>query len=183
MGGSFTPDTPLFIKWKDSGLIDILPVSLLIDEHKVEIDGLGREYDYSSKPFEVLCRSGWVEPKYIYRHKTDKDIYEISDGNMKVNVTEDHSLFNDKMNKIKPSEISDDTKLEYNTNDIKPINIINSDINFTILGEVIAINGSSIIPRIVYNTTLSNMKKFYDGFMNFTIFEKSFANRRFVSMH
>ena len=84
---------------------------------------------------------------------------------MKVNVTEDHSLFNDKMNKIKPSEISDDTKLEYYTNDIKPINIINSDINFTILGEVIAINGSSIIPRIVYNTTLSNMKKFYDGFM------------------
>lgn len=165
VGDSFTPDTPLFIKWKDSGLIDILPVSLLINEHKVEIDGLGREYDYSSKPFEVLCRSGWVEPKYIYRHKTDKDIYEISDGNMKVNVTEDHSLFNDKMNKIKPSEISDDTKLEYNTNDIKPINIINSDINFTILGEVIAINGSSIIPRIVYNTTLSNMKKFYDGFM------------------
>lgn len=165
VGDSFTPDTPLFIKWKDSGLIDILPVSLLINEHKVEIDGLGREYDYSSKPFEVLCRSGWVEPKYIYRHKTDKDIYEISDGNMKVNVTEDHSLFNDKMNKIKPSEISDDTKLEYYTNDIKPINIINSDINFTILGEVIAINGSSIIPRIVYNTTLSNMKKFYDGFM------------------
>ena len=165
VGDSFTPDTPLFIKWKDSGLIDILPVSLLINEHKVEIDGLGREYDYSSKPFEVLCRSGWVEPKYIYRHKTDKDIYEISDGNMKVNVTEDHSLFNDKMNKIKPSEISDDTKLEYNTNDIKPLNIINSDINFTILGEVIAINGSSIIPRIVYNTTLSNMKKFYDGFM------------------
>ena len=165
VGDSFTPDTPLFIKWKDSGLIDILPVSLLINEHKVEIDGLGREYDYSSKPFEVLCRSGWVEPKYIYRHKTDKDIYEISDGNMKVNVTEDHSLFNDKMNKIKPSEISDDTKLVYNTNDIKPLNIINSDINFTILGEVIAINGSSIIPRIVYNTTLSNMKKFYDGFM------------------
>lgn len=165
VGDSFTPDTPLFIKWKDSGLIDILPVSMLINEHKVEIDGLGREYDYSSKPFEVLCRSGWVEPKYIYRHKTDKDIYEISDGNMKVNVTEDHSLFNDKMNKIKPSEISDDTKLEYYTNDIKPINIINSDINFTILGEVIAINGSSIIPRIVYNTTLSNMKKFYDGFM------------------
>lgn len=165
VGDSFTPDTPLFIKWKDSGLIDILPVSMLIDEHKVEIDGLGREYDYSSKPFEVLCRSGWVEPEYIYRHKTDKDIYEISDDNMKVNVTEDHSLFNDKMNKIRPSEISDDTKLEYYTNDIKPINIINSDINFTILGEVIAINGSSIIPRIVYNTTLSNMKKFYDGFM------------------
>ena len=166
VGDSFTPDTPLFIKWKNSGLIDILPVSMLIDEHKVEIDDLGREYDYSSKPFEVLCRSGWVEPEYIYRHKTDKDIYEISDDNMKVNVTEDHSLFNDKLNKIKPSEISDDTKLEYYNNDIKQINIINSDINFTVLGEVIAINGGSIIPKIVYNTRLSNMKKFYDGFMS-----------------
>jgi hypothetical protein len=61
----------------------------------------------------VLCRSGWVTPEYIYRHKTDKPLYEVSEGNMSVTVTEDHSLFTDKQEKIKPSEISNETKLEY----------------------------------------------------------------------
>ena len=67
-----------------------------------------------------MCRSGWVKPKYIYRHKTDKDIYRVEDNNATVDVTEDHSLFNDKQEKIKPSEISDETKLEYYKDEITP---------------------------------------------------------------
>lgn len=114
VGDSFTSDTPLFIKY-DNGLIDIKPISWLIDSENVNVDLFGREYDYSRKDYKILCRSGWVRPNYIYRHRTNKDIYEVkdtSDGTM-VNVTEDHSLFNDKCEKIKPSTISDDTKLEY----------------------------------------------------------------------
>lgn len=118
VGDSFTPDTPLFIKYKDSGLIDIKPIEELIDESEIKTDELGREYDYSKKDYYVLCRSGWVEPSYIYRHKTDKDIYEITDGEMKVEVTEDHSLFNSKQEKIKPSEIKEGTKLEYYTEEV-----------------------------------------------------------------
>ena len=113
VGDSFTADTPLFIKYDISGKIDIKPISELIGE--TEIDALGREYDTSKKPYKVLCRSGWVRPEYIYRHKTNKPLYTISEGNMSVTVTEDHSLFDDKKNKIKPSEISTDTKLEYYT--------------------------------------------------------------------
>ena len=113
VGDSFTADTPLFIKYDISGKIDIKPISELIGE--TEIDALGREYDYSKKPYKVLCRSGWVRPNYIYRHKTNKPLYTVSEGNMSVTVTEDHSLFDDKKNKIKPSEISTDTKLEYYT--------------------------------------------------------------------
>ena len=111
VGDSFTGDTPLFIKYDDSGLIDIKPIEELIGE--TETDALGREYDTSIKPYKVLCRSGWVTPEYIYRHKTDKPLYEVSEGNMSVTVTEDHSLFTDKQEKIKPSEISNETKLEY----------------------------------------------------------------------
>ena len=111
VGDSFTADTPLFIKYDDSGLIDIKPICELIG--KTETDALGREYDTSKKPFKVLCRSGWMKPNYIYRHKTDKPLYEVSEGNMSVTVTEDHSLFNDKQEKIKPSEINEQTKLEY----------------------------------------------------------------------
>ena len=111
VGDSFTGDTPLFIKYDDSGLIDIKPIEELIGE--TETDALGREYDTSFKAYKVLCRSGWVTPEYIYRHKTDKPLYTISEGNMSVTVTEDHSLFTDKQEKIKPSEITNDTKLEY----------------------------------------------------------------------
>ena len=113
VGDSFTGDTPLFIKY-DDGKIDIKPIEELIGE--TETDVLGREYDYSKKPYKVLCRSGWVKPKYIYRHKTNKPLYEVSEGNMSVTVTEDHSLFNDKQEKIKPNDISSETKLEYYTN-------------------------------------------------------------------
>ena len=113
VGDSLTSDTPLLIKY-DNNLIDIKPISWLIDEENVKTDLFGREYDYSRKNYKVLCRSGWVRPSYIYRHKTTKDIYEVEDSdNVRVDVTEDHSLFNDKKEKIKPSTISDDTKLEY----------------------------------------------------------------------
>ena len=118
VGDSFSGDTPLFIKYNDTNLIDIKPISELIDENKINIDALGREYDYSKKGYKVLCRSGWVEPSYIYRHKTDKPIYRVSENNMTVDVTEDHSLFNEHQQKIKPSEINNKTKLEYYNKDI-----------------------------------------------------------------
>lgn len=113
VGDSFTPDTPLFIKYDKSGMIDIKPVCELINEHDINTDALGREYDTSEKPFKILCRSGWVRPSYIYRHETNKPLYEVSEGDMSVTVTEDHSLFTDSQKKIKPSEINKDTRLEY----------------------------------------------------------------------
>lgn len=116
VGDSFTGDTPLFIKYNDSGLIDIKPIDELIG--KTETDALGREYDTSVKTYKVLCRSGWVAPEYIYRHKTEKPLYEVSEGDMSVTVTEDHSLFNEAQEKIKPSKINGETRLEYYTKDV-----------------------------------------------------------------
>ena len=121
VGDSFTGDTPLFIKYKKdydfkkAGWIDIKPVSEIFNEDCSEIDGLGREYDYSEKPYWVLCRSGWCDCKYVYRHGTDKDIHRVIDDNtgVMVDVTEDHSLYNDEKKEIKPSEIDENTKLEY----------------------------------------------------------------------
>lgn len=116
VGDSFTGDTPLFIRYKDSGLIDIQPIERLIEGNNIEIDALGREYDYSDKPFDVLCRSGWVKPEYIYRHETPKDLYRVEDERSSVDITEDHSLFNDGGTKIKPEDITPETKLEYYEN-------------------------------------------------------------------
>ena len=118
VGDSVTGDTPLFIKYNKTGLLDIIPIKEMINEESIAMDRFGREYDMSPKKFKVLCRSGWLAPNYLYRHKTSKHIYKITDKekNVRVDCTEDHSLYNSKMEKIKPSQIRCTTKLEYYPN-------------------------------------------------------------------
>ena len=160
VGDSFTSDTPLFIKY-DNDLIDIKPISWLINEEKIETDSLGREYDHSKKNYKVLCRSGWVRPNYIYRHKTDKDIYNVNNESTEIDVTEDHSLFNDKMEKIKPSEISDDTKLEYYDKVIS--NSVTVKCNDELIKRIAKlVNKDSIkkIPIMLLNISDDNTRKF-----------------------
>jgi DNA polymerase elongation subunit (family B) len=166
VGDSFSEDTPILIKYKSDGCIDIKPISELIDESEIQIDELGREYDYSQKDYLVLCRSGWVEPSYIYRHKTDKDMYEVTDGDMKVEVTEDHSLFNSKKEKIKPSEITDDTKLEYYCSEILTNNSISTlDFKFPEVYAIQLANGEiDRVPTYFLNHQIYG-KRFYDTFI------------------
>lgn len=113
VGDSVTGDTPLFIKYKDTGYIDIKPIEELMDGSTIETDYLGRKYDISVKPYQVLCRNGWQDIEYVYSHETDKDIYEVSDGKSSVECTQDHSLFDENKHEIKPTDITNDTKLEY----------------------------------------------------------------------
>jgi DNA polymerase elongation subunit (family B) len=172
VGDSFTADTPLFIKY-DDGKIDIKPVCELIGE--TEVDALGREYDTSKKPFRVLCRSGWVRPSYIYRHKTNKPLYEVSEDNMSVTVTEDHSLFDEKQYKIKPSEIGSRTNLEYydskldiseNTLDEKQILTTAKMLRNKIIDRV---------PIQILNGTFENIKLFISnlGVMDYQDYNKT----------
>jgi len=60
---------------------------------------------------EVYTENGWSKIKKTIRHKTNKRLYRISTLNSIVTVTEDHSLLNDKKEKIKPEECTTDTKL------------------------------------------------------------------------
>jgi hypothetical protein len=152
VGDSFTWDTPLFIKYNDNGLIDIQPIAALINHDEIKVDALGREYDYSKKNYKVLCRSGWVEPSYIYRHETDKPIYRVEEGDMKVDVTKDHSLFNDKQEKITPEEITENTKLEYYNGDIYS--------DFNTLGKDNSTNDSWLF---LLNATIDIKKQFIEN--------------------
>lgn len=169
VGDSFTPDTPVFIKYNETGLIDIKPICELINEEEIKTDELGREYDYSKKGYKVLCRSGWVESSYIYRHKTDKDIYVVSDGDMKIDVTEDHSLFNSNKEKIKPSEINENTEFEYYDGDIKPDGYSRYFANMTPFAkgwaEKVAEGSLDRVPINVLNYPPVYQKAFYDTFM------------------
>lgn len=166
VGDSFSEDTPMLIKYKSDGCIDIKPISELIDESEIHIDELGREYDYSKKDYLVLCRSGWVEPSYIYRHKTDKDIYEVSDGDMKVEVTEDHSLFNSKQEKIKPSEINNDTELEYYDGEILSNNsVLTLDIKIPETYAIQLANGEIDRVPMYFLNRPTYAKRFYNTFI------------------
>lgn len=131
VGDSFTNDTPLFIKYHKNNLIDIKQIDELINIDKIKIDKFGREYDTSEKDYDVLCRSGWVSPSYIYRHKTNKEIYRVKDEHSMVDITQDHSLYNNRQQKVSPLEIDKDTKLEYFKGEIngEHINVREEDID------------------------------------------------------
>ena len=173
VGDSFTEDTPVFIRYIKTGEIDIVPICELINEEKIETDTLGREYDYSDKPYQVLCRSGWVTPSYIYRHKTDKDIYEVSDNNMTVEVTEDHSLFSSNREKIKPSEINEKTELEFYDGNIEcSINsrFLNSQMPYIKeTANLLAIGKIDRVPMKVLNYSAHYKKLFYDTFIDLSL--------------
>ena len=171
VGDSFTGDTPFFIrkKSKDGYQIDIRPVAALMDDSQSTIDALGRVYDYSKKEYEVLCRSGWVEPSYIYRHGTNKTICEVTDGDeTMVEVTEDHSLFDSEQNKIKPSEITAKTKLEYYDNkqifvDFNNVNVTDATIRYVAAYINNHKTKISRIPVAILNANIEAKRKFLDA--------------------
>ena len=159
VGDSVTGDTPLFIKYKNNGMIDIKPISEIIDENSIEKDELGREYDNSTKPYLVLCRSGWSEVDYVYRHKAKKDIYRVGDDKSYVDVTKDHSLFKEDKTEIKPTDINSDTKLEKNNNDIWSQFNNKSVNNAKLLAKMFG-KAFDRVPTIILNADINTKKIF-----------------------
>jgi len=109
VGDSVTFDTPIYIKYKNSGEIDILPICDIFNEITFDIDGQQR--DFSDKDFKILTNSGWKELNYVYRHKTDKQIFDIRTRDAHIRVTEDHSIFSDGK-KIKPTKLKIGDKID-----------------------------------------------------------------------
>lgn len=166
VGDSFTGDTPIFIKYDNSGLIDIVPIEDIINKDEIQIDALGREYDTSKKSFKVLCNSGWVEPSYIYRHKTSKDIYRVTDSNTLIDVTEDHSLYNKEGNKIKPSEVNSKTNLKYYKYNIYTDNKSVTNISLKYIERIVHLIKSNSLTKLPIK--IINMdKKSYETFNKF----------------
>ena len=143
VGDSFSGDTPLFIKYVDSGLIDIKPIEELMENG--DNDMFCRKYDTSEKNFYVLCRSGWIRPSYIYCHNTNKNIYRITDGSVEIDVTEDHSLYDEHQNKITPTQINKETKLEFYRGDLKHEH---SDVSYDEISKISTLLKNGTIDRI-----------------------------------
>ena len=103
VGDSVTFNTPIYIRWKNSREIDILPICDLYNPNSNSIDE-EEIRDYEIKPYEVLTVNGWKEINYVYRHETQKQIHRVSTKDKLVCVTEDHSLFQNGI-QVKPSSL------------------------------------------------------------------------------
>lgn len=168
VGDSVVGDTPLFIKYKGTGFIDIKPISEIMNYESAETDYLGRKYDSTEKPYQVLCRNGWQDIDYVYCHETDKDIYEVTDNKTIVECTSDHSLFNSEQKEIKPTQITIDTELEYYMGDMSYNTMsVNFSEDIVIeLGKQLADGTIDRVPLPILNGSKTVRHTFYKVFMH-----------------
>jgi hypothetical protein len=67
--------------------------------------------EYAITHYEVWSDKGWSPIRKVIRHKTHKQIYKVRTRSGLVYVTEDHSLLNEKGQKLKPREAKIGTPL------------------------------------------------------------------------
>jgi DNA polymerase elongation subunit (family B) len=125
VGDSVTYDTPVYIRYDNSD-IDVKPICDLFNEDSDFIDP-EKLRDFEQKPYEVLTVNGWKKINYVFRHGTDKEIHRVITKDKLVQVTEDHSLFQNKK-QVKPSILKRGDKIDVYNEDILNKNL--SDISF-----------------------------------------------------
>lgn len=103
-GDSVLPDTPILVKLQEQILIKEIQ-DLFIKSNQM----LDKEYSLSE--YKVWTNFGWTKINKVIRHKTNKKIYRITTNTGSVCVTEDHSLIDENLKLIKPTEVKYDTKL------------------------------------------------------------------------
>ena len=110
-GDSVVGDEPLILR-KPDGTITIKTIETLSDdwepyEHFKPFDTYisnRRNKQKSKVNYEVWANDKWNPIIKVIRHKTNKKIYRVNTHSGVVDVSEDHSLLDEKLNKIKPTE-------------------------------------------------------------------------------
>ena len=107
-GDSVMPYTPITYKINDN--INISTFEKLEGEwfdylqfKSEDLDRINKE-QFKPNNMKVWTHKGWSLVKRIIRHKTIKKIYRVLTNSGLIDVTEDHSLLNEKCEIIKPSE-------------------------------------------------------------------------------
>ena len=108
-GDSVTGDTPVKIKFCSVELQ--VPIQALFTlESNMWIKDDDKEY-YELNSVCSWTDDGWTKVHRIIRHKCSKKVYRVTTLDGHIDVTEDHSLLNEKGIMIKPGEISINTRL------------------------------------------------------------------------
>ena len=117
-GDSVLGDTPLLCLYNNKKIIitiEELGSNWIKYEEFKKHDTNRTDKEQCFTDMMVWGNNGWTKIKRVIRHKTIKDIYRVNTNNGVVDVTEDHSLLNEKMKIIKPNKcLINNTKLLHN---------------------------------------------------------------------
>nr|QDY51635.1 DNA polymerase family B [Mimiviridae sp. ChoanoV1] len=119
-GDSVTNDTPLLLLNKITNQIEIKQIDDLSNEW-ISYDEF-KKFDSNRREkqqciidnYQIYTSNGWSDIKRVIKHKTLKKIYRVLTHTGIVDVTEDHSLLDDKLEIKKPGEVSVGDKLYHN---------------------------------------------------------------------
>jgi len=108
-GDSVTGDTPLLLKNPDGSIFisridSINDIWRSYEEFKSD-DNITRKdkQQCDDLKLQIWCNEEWCDVKRVIRHKTTKKMYRVLTHTGCVDVTEDHSLIDSKMNLVKPN--------------------------------------------------------------------------------
>jgi len=110
-GDSVVGDTPVILRDKNTKNIIIKRIDDVCykwedyEEFKMFDTSIRLEKQYSLCDYQIWCDKGWSDIKKIIRHKTNKSIYRVNTYTGIVEVTEDHSLCDTNLEKIKPMDV------------------------------------------------------------------------------
>lgn len=103
---SVSGDTPLLLRL--NGQVHIKTIDdISYDTWESNINGK----EYSTTKYQVWTEKGWTNIKHVMRHKVTKKMFRVLTHTGVVDVTEDHSLLDDKANKISPKDLSINNRL------------------------------------------------------------------------
>ena len=118
-GDSVASDTPLSIKSMDT--VRVVTIEKLFQscgdlpvgypEFKPLEDLAEKERVEPQQPLFIMSKSGWSPIKKVIRHLTNKKMYRVLTTTGIVDVTEDHSLLDNKGNMVKPGQAKKDDLL------------------------------------------------------------------------
>ena len=132
-GDSVTGDTPLLLRDPQTKQIHIKTIDELVQSpdqsqwipyegfKATDLNSNRREKQQAKTHYEVWSDKGWTPIKRVIRHKCQKKIYRVQSQYGIVKVTEDHSLLDINLNKIKPTELTEETGLLHSFPDSKDI--------------------------------------------------------------
>ena len=139
---SVSGDTPLLLK-NPNGNVEIHNINRLTDSWTQYINGK----EYGQTNYEIWTEKGWTKIKHVMRHKVDKEMFRVLTHTGCVDVTEDHSLLNDKAEKISPKEC------------VVGQNLLHSFPAFT-KPNIPDINETTQYPELCKIASLCNIKKY-----------------------
>jgi len=133
-GDSVLSNTPLLLRDRNTDSIcfkqidDLSELYTSYEQFKSEDSNRKEKQQALLTNYEIMTSRGWSPIRRVIRHKTKKRIYRITTHTSVSDVTEDHSLLDERGNLLKPTEVNNGMKLLHHYPEFEKRNIHLNDI-------------------------------------------------------